>query len=147
MDPISGFDIRLVFTLPPRAQNLRQGIFMKTSFKTRVSRMGLGSFININIFVIKYYFFSSFIFSIFFESLKSKSTQMLGAQKQNSGVSFNDTLLNFGLRDSTLQYKRCVNLWNNFPCIKSLILMEVSTWIFPFPSFVYDWPGECIAHE
>ena len=23
-------------------------------------------------------------------------------------------------RDSTLQYKRCVHLWNNFPCIKSL---------------------------
>ena len=22
--------------------------------------------------------------------------------------------------DSTLQYKRCVHLWNNFPCIKSL---------------------------
>ena len=24
-------------------------------------------------------------------------------------------------RDSTLQYKRCVHLLNNFPCIKSLI--------------------------
>jgi len=44
--------------IPPRAQNLRQGIdVMKTSFKTRVSKMGLGSFMNINIFVIKYYFF------------------------------------------------------------------------------------------
>ena len=24
----------------------------------------------------------------------------------------------FPPRDSTLQYKRCVHLWNNFPCIK-----------------------------
>jgi len=29
---------------------------MKTSFGTRVSRMGLGSFVDINIFVMKYYF-------------------------------------------------------------------------------------------
>jgi len=28
---------------------------MKTSFKTRVLRMGLGSFVDINIFVMKYY--------------------------------------------------------------------------------------------
>ena len=39
-----------------RGQNLRQGIVMKTSFKTRVSRMGLGSFVDINFFVMKYYF-------------------------------------------------------------------------------------------
>jgi len=39
-----------------RAQNLRKGIVMKTSFETRVSRMGLGSFVDINIFVVKYYF-------------------------------------------------------------------------------------------
>ena len=26
-------------------------------------------------------------------------------------------------RDSTLQYKRCVHFWNNFPCITSLGLM------------------------
>ena len=38
-----------------RAQNLRQGIVMKTSFETRVLRMGLGSFVDINIFVVKYY--------------------------------------------------------------------------------------------
>ena len=25
------------------------------------------------------------------------------------------------LSDSTLQYERCVHLWNNFPCIKSLV--------------------------
>ena len=35
--------------------------------------------------------------SPFFESLKSKSTQNLRPQKGNSGVSYNDTLLNFGL--------------------------------------------------
>jgi len=28
-------------------------------------------------------------------------------------------------RDSTLQYKRCVHFWNNFPCIKSLIFILV----------------------
>ena len=38
------------------AQNLRHSIVMKTSFKTRVSRMGLGSFVDINIFAVKYYF-------------------------------------------------------------------------------------------
>ena len=25
--------------------------------------------------------------------------------------------------DSTLQYKKCIHLWNNFPCIKSLVEM------------------------
>ena len=71
---------------------------MKTSLNTRVSRMGVGSFVNIKIFVMEYsFFFNLFIISIFLESLKSKSKQMLGSQKVNSGVSFNDTLLNFGL--------------------------------------------------
>ena len=70
---------------------------MKTSLNTRVSRMGVGSFVNIKIFVMKYSFFQ-FVYNLyFFESLKSKSKQMLGSQKGNSGVSFNDTLLNFGL--------------------------------------------------
>ena len=32
-----------------RARNLRQSILMKTSFETRVSRMELGSFVDINI--------------------------------------------------------------------------------------------------
>ena len=39
-----------------RVQNLRQGIVMKTSFGTRVSQMGLPSFVDIDIFVLKYYF-------------------------------------------------------------------------------------------
>ena len=48
--------VQMSTTLHPKAQNLRQGIVMKTSFKTRVSLMGLGSFVDINIFVMKYYF-------------------------------------------------------------------------------------------
>ena len=70
---------------------------MKNSFKTRVSRIDLGSLVNINIFVMKYYFFP-FVYTVhFFESLKSKSTQMLRPQKVNSGVSFNDTLLMYNV--------------------------------------------------
>jgi len=42
---------------------------MKTSFKTRVSRMGLGSFVDIIIFEMKYYFFQFVYILIFFESL------------------------------------------------------------------------------
>ena len=41
----------LIFGHRTRAQNLRQGIVIKT----RVSRMGLGSFVDITIFVVKYY--------------------------------------------------------------------------------------------
>ena len=58
--------------------------------------MGFGSFVNMflwwNIIL-----FSLFTSLIFFESLKSKSTQMLRPQKGNLGVLSNDTLLNFGL--------------------------------------------------
>ena len=39
-----------------RAQNLRQSIVLKTSFVTRVSQMGLTSFVDIDIFVLKYCF-------------------------------------------------------------------------------------------
>ena len=70
---------------------------MKNSFKTRVSRTDLGSLVNINIFVMKYYLFP-FVYTVHsFESLKSKSTQMLRPQKVNSGVSFNDTLLMYNV--------------------------------------------------
>ena len=31
--------------------------------------------------------------------------------------------------DSTLQYKRCVHLWNNLPCIKSLQLAKSNLWL------------------
>ena len=59
--------------------------------------MGLGSFVDINIFVMIYYFIWFLHILHFFESLQSRFTQMLRPQKGNSGVSFNDTLLNFGL--------------------------------------------------
>ena len=40
-----------------------------------------------------------------------------------------DIRLGFKLppRDSTLQYKRCVHLWNNFPCITSLHACKLGT--------------------
>ena len=31
-------------------------------------------------------------------------------------------------RDSTMQYKRCVHLWNNFPCIITLFLVHTNVW-------------------
>ena len=31
-------------------------------------------------------------------------------------------------RDSTLQYKRCVHIWNNFPCIITLIVPKGGLW-------------------
>ena len=46
---------------------------------------------------MKYYFFP----------FKSKSIQMLRPQKENSGISFDDTHLNFGL-----------NWFKNIPCLK-----------------------------
>ena len=55
---------------------------MKTSFETRVSVMGLGSFVDINIFVKNIILVGFFLLSIFFESLKSKSKQMLDPKKE-----------------------------------------------------------------
>jgi len=46
---------------------------MKTSFKTRVSQMGLGSFMNINIFVIKYW---ALLISSTEQTLSSTSVQI-----------------------------------------------------------------------
>ena len=66
---------------------------MKTSIRIR----GLDSSMEINIFIMKYNFFSFFIFSIFFESLHSKSTQLLRPPKGSSEVSFNDTFSDFEL--------------------------------------------------
>ena len=79
-----------------RAQNLRQGIIMKTSFKTWVLRMGLGSFVDINILVMKYLFLHILHF---FRISQIKIYKMLRPQKGYSRVLFNDTLLNFGLRE------------------------------------------------
>ena len=56
----------------PWAKNLRHSIVMKTSFKTRVSRMGLGICVIINIFVMTYYFFS-FSYSPFFSNLLNQN--------------------------------------------------------------------------
>ena len=77
-------------------QNLRQGIIMKTSFETRVSVMGLGSFVDINIFVKNIILFGFFILS-FFSNLSNQNCTNVRPQKGNLGDSFNNTLLNFGL--------------------------------------------------
>ena len=64
-----------------------------------VSGMGLGSFVDINIFVMKYYIIQFLHILLLFESVKLKSTYMLRPRNGNSGVSFNDTheLLFWGL--------------------------------------------------
>ena len=64
---------------------------MKTSFETRVSKIGSGNFVYINIFVKDIILFSFFIFSIFVWNLSNQNVH-----KGNLGFFFNDTLLNFG---------------------------------------------------
>ena len=125
------------------AQNLRQGIVMKTSFGTRVSRMRLGSFVDINIFCceISFYLFSSYF--PLFKSFKSKSTIMLRPHKGNSRVSFNDTLLNFGLCLQFISYMH--TLFNTYHictvyrvhtiharCIKNISYMYTMQYLFYF---------------
>ena len=39
-------------------------------------------------------------------------------------------------RDSTLQYKRCVHLWNNFPCIITLVSLI---------SGLRNWSDKCFT--
>ena len=69
-----------IILLTPQRQSFRQGIVMRTSFKTRVSWVGSDSFVkNENNYF--YILFSFFIFS------KSKSTEMLTPQKGNFGHS------------------------------------------------------------
>ena len=41
-------------------------------------------------------------------------------------------------RDSTLQYKRCVHLWNNFPCIATLVPATVIINVFPIYIFSFE---------
>ena len=48
---------------------------MTPRFKTRVLRMGLGSFVDTSIFVMKYFFIWFLHILHFVESLKSKYTQ------------------------------------------------------------------------
>ena len=81
-----------------RAKNFRQGIVMKTSFETLVSQMGLGSFVDINIFCYEILFYLVSSYSPFLSNLLNQNLQNeIRLQKGNSGVLFNDTLLNFGL--------------------------------------------------
>ena len=51
-----GMEVRYLPAYKAQAQNLRQSLVVKTSFDTRVSRTGLGSFVDIIIFFMKYYF-------------------------------------------------------------------------------------------
>ena len=68
-----------------RDQNLRQGIVLKTSFKTRVSRMGLGSFVNINIFVMKYCFIQFVYILNFFRISEIKINTNVKTPKRKPG--------------------------------------------------------------
>ena len=67
--------------------------------------MGLGSFVNINIFVIKYYFFLVCLYISIFSNLLNVHKK-LRPQKGNSGVLFNDTLLYFGLQSKCRTQKK-----------------------------------------
>ena len=66
-------------------QNLRQGIVLKTSFKTRVSRMRLGSFVNINIFVMKYCFIQFVYILNFFRISEIKINTNVKTPKRKLG--------------------------------------------------------------
>ena len=65
-----------------RAQNLRQGIVMKTSFKTRVLRMGLGSSVDINIFVYEIFFYLFPLYSPFLLNLLNQNLQNIKTPKR-----------------------------------------------------------------
>ena len=54
-----------------------------------------------------------------------------------------DIRLAFSLppRDSTLQYKRCVHLWNNFPCIITLVKRIIKS----VPCFLNPYRGHFIS--
>ena len=54
-------------------------------------------------------------------NIKHLSDQRCNARKVNCGRVFT-----LPPRDSTLQHKRCVHFWNNFPCITSLYLIFLS---------------------
>ena len=65
-----------------RAQTLRQGIVMKTSFETRVSCMGLGSFVDINIFVYEIFFYLFSLYSPFLLNLLNQNLQNIKPPKR-----------------------------------------------------------------
>ena len=73
--------------------------------------MGCGSFVNINIFVLKYYFIRFIHILHFFRHILNQiCTQMLRPQRGNSGVSFNNTLLNFELGGHVRNNKQAWNV-------------------------------------
>ena len=95
--------------------------------------MGLAVlWISIFLFGILFYLVSSY-FPLFFESLKSKSTQMLRPQKENLGFLSKDTLLNFGLRYNLNVY--CIQLVKCRPSswtVLDLTLNSKPSYIAPF---------------
>ena len=88
---------RFVHYNSPRARNLRQGIVIKPYF----------------CFGISFCLVSSF--SIFFESIKSKSTQMLRPQKGNSRVLFSDSQAGRYSGLYTWEVSRWVDIENYIP--------------------------------
>jgi len=74
-----------------RAQNLRQGIDMKTSFETRVSQTGLGSLVDINIYVLNIFLsYSPFLFNLLNQNLQNVKTpkRKLGSFVQRYSFKF-----------------------------------------------------------
>ena len=112
--------LKLVFITIPCLKFWAQSPKLKTGYRYEnqfwnpgLTDGRLGSYMDIHIFVMKYYFILFLHTLHFFKSLKSKPTQTLRPQKGNSGVSFNDTLLNFGL---------IISFWhlllNNCKCVQ-----------------------------
>ena len=84
-DPASTFYATNIAWQDHRAQNLKQGNILKTSFKTWVSRMGLGRVVNINIFVMKYYFIQFVYILNFFSNLLNQNLQSVKTPKRKLG--------------------------------------------------------------
>ena len=65
---------------------------MKTSFKTRVLRMGLGSFVDINIFVIEIFFYLDSSYFPFLSNLLNQNLHKCQDPK-NETREFRSTIL------------------------------------------------------
>jgi len=88
---------------------------------------GVKQFLWISIFLLwNIILLSFFIFFIFLEPLKSKSTQMLRPQKGNLGVSFNNTLLNFGLYNFRVYTVQVYRVYNNIIIIIVHTFMHIA---------------------
>ena len=95
---VSIFDLAFSFILSwwdPRSLQLKTGYRYENQFWNP----GLGSFVDINIFVMKHYFMKFLHIPHFLRISSIKIYKMLRPQKGNSEVLFNDTLLNFRLRN------------------------------------------------